>query len=110
MKTVPFDSLFQEELQDADAAFIPGYLNAAYIEGGIPVFLSALKKVIQANQGMTKASSNAGVARESLYRSLSETGNPHIETIDSLLKSLGVRIEFVPTQSVLPNVEDAKDL
>ena len=97
MKTVKFDTLFQDELSDPE--FIPGYLQASYEEGGIPTFLEALRKVVQANQGMKRIAAEANVSRESLYRSLSAEGNPRIETIDNLLNSLGLKFEFVASQS-----------
>jgi transcriptional regulator with XRE-family HTH domain len=39
--------------------------------------------------GMTEVAKKAGVTRASLYKSLSETGNPRFETISKVTKALG---------------------
>jgi hypothetical protein len=41
---------------------------------------------------MSKVAKDAGVQRETLYRSLSEQGNPTIGTLDAVLKAVGLRI------------------
>jgi probable addiction module antidote protein len=68
------------------------YLNAA-MEDSLEMFLDALKDVAQAHQ-MSKVAKQAGVARESLYRSLSSQGNPTLEMLHSVLKALKLRIEI----------------
>jgi probable addiction module antidote protein len=45
-------------------------------------------------RGMTRVAREAGVTRESLYRSLSADGNPGLETVLRVAKSLGVRLAF----------------
>jgi probable addiction module antidote protein len=61
------------------------------------VFLKALKKVAQARQ-MTKVAQEAGVQRETLYRSLSENGNPTLETLSSVLHALGMELRVAARQ------------
>ena len=51
----------------------------------------ALREVAQANRAVTRAAKRAGVARPSLYKTLSETGNPQFDTIFSLLPELGLQ-------------------
>ena len=66
------------------------YLNAVledYPEG----FLKALRNVAQARQ-MAKVAQDAGIQRESLYRALSEDGNPTLETLTAVLEALGLRL------------------
>ncbi len=58
------------------------------MEDSLPAFLKALKNVTQAHQ-MTK---DAGVQRETLYRSLSEQGNPTLQTLTSVLGAMGLRM------------------
>jgi hypothetical protein len=43
---------------------------------------------------MTSVAKEAGVQRETLYRSLSETGNPTLTTFESVLSVCGVEIVF----------------
>ena len=69
------------------------YLNAA-IEDSEAAFLKALRNVAQA-QSMTRIAAEAGVQRETLYRSLSEGGNPTLGTLASVLDALGLRLSIV---------------
>ena len=41
---------------------------------------------------MTKVAKGAGVQRETLYRTLSEQGNPTLETLSAVLGVLGMRL------------------
>jgi len=67
-----------------------GYLNAAL--GDSPeMFLVALRNVAEARQ-MARIAKGAGIARESLYRTLSKSGNPRLNTLNGILKALGLRI------------------
>ncbi|MFD0704408.1 addiction module antidote protein [Alloscardovia venturai] len=61
-------------------------------------FIAALGDVAKA-QGMAKIAAEAGVGRESLYKSLSEKGNPSFETVMKVLKALGVQMGVRPKQS-----------
>jgi len=70
------------------------YLNAG-LEDSLPSFLKALKNVTQAHQ-MTKIAKDSGVQRETLYRSLSEQGNPTVQTLTSVLTAMGLRIKIEP--------------
>ena len=80
---------FRRDLQDPE--FIEGYLQEA-LNDGIPSFLIALRDVAKANQGMGKLAVDANISRESLYRTLSEHGNPHLTTINRVLGSLGMQL------------------
>jgi probable addiction module antidote protein len=43
-------------------------------------------------KGMTQVAKEAGLSRESLYRALSEGGNPSFTTVLKVTKALGVRL------------------
>src|SRR5262245_40013511 len=62
-----------EALQDPEEA--AAYLTAALEEGDPAVFLLALRHVAEA-KGMSSVAAKAQLNRESLYRMLSERGNP----------------------------------
>jgi probable addiction module antidote protein len=47
---------------------------------------------------MTKVAQEAGVQRETLYRSLSENGNPTLETLSSVLHALGMELRVAARQ------------
>ncbi|PYV27019.1 MAG: putative addiction module antidote protein, partial [Acidobacteria bacterium] len=57
--------------------------------------LVALRNVAKAHQ-MAKVAKSAGVARESLYNTLSRGGNPRLNTLDSVLKAMGLKIAVEP--------------
>ena len=46
--------------------------------------------------GMAKVAEEAGIQRESLYRSLSPSGNPTLKTLMVVMKAVGLRISAVP--------------
>jgi probable addiction module antidote protein len=82
------DSLL-ESLQDpAEAA---AYLDAALEDEDSRVFLMALRDVAEA-RGISHVAAEADLNRESLYRMLSEEGNPRLSSLDALLRALGLRL------------------
>ena len=84
------DSLL-ESLADANEA--AAYLNAALEDGDNEVFLLALRNVADARVGgMSKLAAATGLNRESLYRMLSENGNPELNSLSRLLQALGLKL------------------
>lgn len=62
------------------------------LESGDPkVIAGGLGDVARA-KGMTELAAKAGLSRESLYRALSEDGNPRLDTLMKVLAALGVRL------------------
>jgi len=89
--TRPYREALLESLTDPVEAKL--YLKAVledYPEG----FLKALRNVAQANQ-MTKVAKAAGVKRETLYRALSDDGNPTLDTLTGVLAALGLKFSVV---------------
>ncbi len=77
-----------------DPEYVAGYLNAVLDDKGADQkerFLLALRDVAKA-YGMTKLAGKTEMAREAMYRTLSETGNPEFETLTSLLDAIGLRL------------------
>ena len=70
------------------------YLNAALEDTDRRVFLLALKDVAKAFGGMTKLSRKSKIAREHLYTTLSEAGNPGFFKLNSVLNALNLKIEI----------------
>src|SRR3970040_2718238 len=80
-----------ESLNDPKEA--AAYLDAALEEGDKEAFLLALRQVADARLGsIGKLSSETGLNRESLYRTLSDKGNPELSSLDKLLHALGLRL------------------
>lgn len=62
--------------------------------------LLALRSVAEAYGGLGAVAQQAGISRESLYRSLSPKGNPTLKTLLAVLKSVGLRLSVQPETSV----------
>ena len=72
-----------------DPDFAAEYQKAALEDEDEPrVLLIALRHLAQA-QGIAKV---AGIERESLYRALSEHGNPRLSTLVAVTKAIGLRL------------------
>ena len=76
---------------------IAAYLNAALDEGDPALLQAALGDIAKA-RGMTNIAREIGVSRESLYKSLSSSGNPSFRTIAKVSRALGLQMEFRPTR------------
>lgn len=68
------------------------YLNAALEENDLELFLLALRNVAEAQGGVAQLAEKAKLNRESLYRMLSERGNPELRSLEALLHALGFRL------------------
>lgn len=68
------------------------YLNAALEEEDPELFLLALRNVAEAQGGVAQLAEKAKLNRESLYKMLSERGNPELKSLDALLHALGFRL------------------
>lgn len=79
-----------EDLKDAREA--EEYLNAALEEDDPELFLLALRNVADAQGGVAQLADKTKLNRESLYRMLSERGNPEFRSLDALLHALGFRL------------------
>lgn len=89
MAVKDFNETFDNELREPD--FAAAYL-AATLEDGLDTFLIALRDVTRAHGGMAGIAAAADLNRESLYRALSEGGNPRVRTLSSVLKALGLKL------------------
>lgn len=68
-------------------------LNRALVSGDVPRIIRLLGDMAR-SKGMGKVADDAGRSRESLYRSLSDGGNPEFATVMKVLASLGVALEI----------------
>jgi len=98
-KSRPYRELLLESL--GDPVMAAHYLNASW-DDSQESYLKALRNVAQANQ-MTKVAKQTGVQRESLYRILSEQGNPTLETLRGIYDALGLSFETVPKEKTAMN-------
>ena len=78
-----------EQLKDAQ--FAAEFLNAASEDDDPKIYLTALRKVVDARGGMASVADKAELSRETLYRTLSVRGNPTIKTLTAVLKATGLK-------------------
>ena len=85
----PYKPELLKALQDPIEA--AEYLNAALEENSNDLFLLALRNVAEAH-GMKKLAVASQLNRESMYRMLSEQGNPQLSSLTVILKQLGLKL------------------
>jgi probable addiction module antidote protein len=93
-KSVDFKKFLIDILKDPQLAV--SYLNEHFRYQGPDRkkhLLLGIKNVIEA-QGFSVLSRKSGISRRTLYKAFSETGNPTVETLLTLLDSIGMSIRF----------------
>ena len=71
------------------------YLRQAFETGESSLIANAVGVVARA-QGMSEIAKKTGAAREALYTSLSESGNPTLKTVLAVLAAMGVKLAPIP--------------
>jgi probable addiction module antidote protein len=91
-RTLDHEKWLLAELQNPEAA--ARYLNAAF-DDSPKMFLLALRQVAEARR-MSVVAKRAKLSRENLYRTLSRNGNPRLDTLNGVLRVLGLEIAIRP--------------
>jgi len=68
------------------------YLNAALEDGDTRALLKALRNVAVARGGLGKLAARTRLSRVSLYRMLSDRGNPELASLGKILRYFGLRL------------------
>jgi probable addiction module antidote protein len=68
------------------------YLTDVFSTNDTKLIIAAIGDVARA-RGMTRVAEDAECGRESLYKSLSQTGNPSFDTILKVLSALGYMLQ-----------------
>ena len=86
----------------ADHELAIEYLKAAMESMGNPddraAGLLALRTVAEAYGGLGAVAAEAGISRETLYRTLSPKGNPTLKTLLAVLNAVGMKLSVEPCQ------------
>ena len=96
--SIPYEEWLSQQLKDHELA--AAYLNNALEQGAkgdkesLELLLIALRNVIQAQGGFAKVAKKTGCGRESLYKTISEKGNPEFRTIATVSHALGFELRF----------------
>ena len=88
-KTVPYDVADQLRTPEEMAAYLDAWLTE--VPDDAAGIARALGDIARA-QGMAKVARASGLGRESLYKALSDTGNPSFATVLKVAKALGLRL------------------
>jgi probable addiction module antidote protein len=87
-KTVAYDVAEQLRTPEEMAAYLDAWLEEAPEDAaGITRALGDIARA----KGMSQVARDAGLSRESLYKALSETGNPSFATVLKVARALGVK-------------------
>ena len=84
---------FLESQEDIDA-----YLQVSFESGDTRQITKALGNVAKA-RGMIDIAKQTGLTREHLYTSLSENGNPTLQTLTTIINTLGYQLTIIPNHS-----------
>ncbi|MGY8825204.1 MAG: addiction module antidote protein [Candidatus Latescibacterota bacterium] len=95
--SIPYKPTLLEGLKDPKEA--AEYLNAALEEKEPELFLLALRNVAEAH-GIKKLAEDTHLNRESMYRMLSEQGNPQLSSLTSILKEMGLRLAIEVEETI----------
>ena len=87
-KTVAYDVAEQLRTPEEMAAYLDAWLEEAPEDAaGIARALGDIARA----KGMSQVARDAGLSRESLYKALSENGNPSFATVLKVARALGVK-------------------
>ena len=87
-KTVAYDVAEQLRTPEEMAAYLDAWLDEAPEDAaGIARALGDIARA----KGMSQVARDAGLSRESLYKALSETGNPSFATVLKVARALGMK-------------------
>lgn len=92
-RTSDYETFLSERLKNPE--MVAGYLTAA-LEEGEEAFLLAVKDVAAARGGIGALAKATRLNREGLYDMLSESGNPRLSSLATILDALGLKLEFLP--------------
>jgi probable addiction module antidote protein len=77
---------------------IAAYVEAMLIDGDARAVPIALRTIAEALGGMGALAEKTGLSRETLYRTLSEKGNPRLDTLTAILGAFGLRLSVRPAR------------
>lgn len=93
--TTPYDTADYLKTEE-DMAL---YLDAALEEAGDDAaFIAKVLGNIARARGMTQLANDTGLGRESLYKALSDEGNPSFSTIMKVIRALGLQLHASTAQ------------
>ena len=84
------------EMFRKDPELAADYLNSVLEDGDETDLMLALRALSKAFGGVQEVARQADVNAHTLYRTLSEKGNPELRTLSAILKAMGMRLAIQP--------------
>ncbi|PCI63821.1 MAG: putative addiction module antidote protein [Gammaproteobacteria bacterium] len=82
-----------KHLRDSEVA--AEYLSEAFEDGDAAVILMALRNIAEAQEdGIAGLAARSELGRESMYKMLSEKGNPKLSSFTKLIHGLGLKLKI----------------
>lgn len=98
-RNVSYQDYLLESLKDRQEA--AAYMDAALELEDPAALLLALRQVAKAH-GMAEVARRAEVGEKTLFRALSENGNPTVRTLSKVLHAVGLRLSVTPEPFFAP--------
>jgi probable addiction module antidote protein len=90
---------------DGDIAI---YIEEMLADGDARAVPIALRTVAEALGGLGALADKTGLSRETLYRTLSDRGNPRLDTLAAILAAFGLRLSVRPAGKVRSRHRDVR--
>jgi probable addiction module antidote protein len=84
------------EMFQRDSELAAEYLNSVIADGDESDLMLALRSLSKAFGGMQEVARETEVNAHTLYRTLSEQGNPELKTLSSILRAMSMRLAVQP--------------
>ena len=93
-KSKPFRDIELELLKDPEKAkeYLRISLEETREDGNREAFLRALRTVVEARGGIVELAKRTEKPTSSLYKTISEEGNPRLDTLDLILGDIGLQL------------------
>ncbi len=89
---ISYEDFMNRFLQDPEV--LEEYLNEALKEDDVRVFLLALRNIARATKGgLAGFAKKTGYSRQTLYKTLSEKGNPTWKSLHTFLNAAGFQLK-----------------
>lgn len=98
VKSYRNDLLVRLSNPEYSSQYLKAALDETLEDGNMEAFFLALNNVIEAREGTSAKEAN--ISREELKRLVSQEESPNLMTLISLLKAVGLTIDFKPSASV----------
>jgi probable addiction module antidote protein len=87
-----------------DPVFASEYLNEVILDGDQQEFMLAMRRMAAASGGVSAIAQKAGLNAKTLYRTLSQTGNPELKSLSATLAAMGLQLAVRPLLTPMKGV------